>query len=339
MLIMMKAGSLPEDVDRIRRIIHELGFDTRAVTLGDRLGVRTVGADLDDLEAITQRAEVEQLLPIGQPIPLAAGQPRGTRSQVRVGPATIGDGFTLIAGPCAVETREQLLGVATAVKRSGAEILRGGAWKPRTSPYEFQGLGQAALELLEQARGETGLPIVTEAVDHASFDQLEACAEMVQIGARNMQNYELLKRAGRSSRAILLKRGISATLDEWLMAAEYILQAGNRNVVLCERGIRTYSGHSRFTLDLSVIPVLRRITHLPVIVDPSHASGDRRSVAALARAAAAVGADGVMVEVHDNPENARCDGRQSLSSEEFERLSRSIRLIEAAIDSPTEPVL
>jgi 3-deoxy-7-phosphoheptulonate synthase len=339
MLIVMKAGSLPEDVDRIRRIIHELGSDTQAVTLGDRLGVRVLGANRVDLHAIAQRAEVEQLLPIGLPIRLAAAESEGIRSQVRVGAATIGDGFTLIAGPCAVETPEQLLGIAAAVSRSGAEILRGGAWKPRTSPYEFQGLGKAALELLDQARAETGLPIVTEAVDHESFDQVEAHAEMVQIGARNMQNYELLKRAGRSSRAILLKRGISATLDEWLMAAEYILEAGNPNVVLCERGIRTYSRHSRFTLDLSVVPVLRRITHLPIIVDPSHASGDRRSVVALARATAAVGADGVMVEVHDSPENARCDGRQSLSSDEFERLSRSIRLIEAAIDSPAEPVL
>lgn len=339
MLIVMKASSLPEDVDRIQRIVHELGFDGRAVEFGDRLGLRVVGADRAVRDAIALRDEVEQVLPLGQPIRLAARPPGSTRTLVQVGKATIGEGFTLIAGPCAVESPEQLVAIAVAVKRSGADILRGGAWKPRTSPYEFQGLGQAALSLLDRARSETGLPIVTEAVDESSFDLVEAQAELVQIGARNMQNYQLLKRAGRSSRAILLKRGISATLDEWLMAAEYVLDAGNPNVVLCERGIRTYSDHSRFTLDLSVIPVLRRVTHLPVIVDPSHASGDRRSVAALARAAAAVGADGVMVEVHVNPAAARCDGRQSLGVDEFDALARAVRSIAAVVSSPAERVL
>jgi 3-deoxy-7-phosphoheptulonate synthase len=228
-----------------------------------------------------------------------------------------GESFALIAGPCTVESREQTLETARAVKDAGATLLRGGAYKPRTSPYAFQGLGQEGLRLLAEAKAETGLPIVTELMDMRDIDAVLEVADVVQIGARNMQNYPLLGEIGRSGRPALLKRGLSSTLDELLMAAEYILKEGNSDVMLCERGIRTFETAYRFTLDLMAVPVLKELTHLPVIVDPSHAAGRRELVMPLSLAAAAVGADGVIVEVHPDPEEAVCDGPQALSTEVF----------------------
>jgi 3-deoxy-7-phosphoheptulonate synthase len=242
----------------------------------------------------------------------------GTASVLDIAGRKIGgEHFALIAGPCAVESREQTLATADAVKEAGATMFRGGAYKPRTSPYAFQGLGQEGLHLLAEAKERTGLPIVTEVMDSRDLDAVLEVADVIQIGARNMQNYSLLSEIGRSGRPALLKRGLSSTLEELLMAAEYILKEGNENVILCERGIRTFETAYRFTLDLTAIPALKEMTHLPVVVDPSHAAGRRSLVAPLSLAAAAAGADGVIVEVHPSPEEAICDGPQALRADEF----------------------
>ena len=250
---------------------------------------------------------------------------RGERSVLDVdGRKVGGDSFTLIAGPCAVESREQTLATARIVRDAGASFLRGGAYKPRTSPYAFQGLGREGLRLLAEAKSETGLPIVTELMDARDLDEVLEVADVVQIGARNMQNYAMLAEIGRSGRPALLKRGLSSTLDELLMAAEYILSEGNPNVILCERGIRTFETAYRFTLDLMAVPVLKERSHLPVIVDPSHAAGRRDLVLPLSMAAAAAGADGIIVEVHPNPDEAICDGPQSLRADDFAEYARAV---------------
>jgi len=260
------------------------------------------------------------------PYRLASAQiTRGERSVLDVdGRKVGGDSFTLIAGPCAVESREQTLATARVVRDAGASFMRGGAYKPRTSPYAFQGLGQEGLRLLAEAKSETGLPIVTELMDTRDLDDVLEVADVVQIGARNMQNYTMLAEIGRSGRTALLKRGLSSTLDELLMAAEYILSEGNPNVILCERGIRTFETAYRFTLDLMAVPVLKERSHLPVIVDPSHAAGRRDLVLPLSMAAAAVGADGIIVEVHPNPDEAICDGPQSLRADDFAQYARAV---------------
>jgi 3-deoxy-7-phosphoheptulonate synthase len=260
---------------------------------------------------------VDRVVPILKPYKLASVLDIDGR---KVG----GEHFAMIAGPCTVESREQMLSTARTVRDGGATLLRGGAYKPRTSPYAFQGLGQEGLHLLAEAKAETGLPIVTELMDIGDMDAVLEVADVVQIGARNMQNYPLLTEIGRSGRPALLKRGLSATLDELLMAAEYILKEGNPNVMLCERGIRTFETAYRFTLDLMAVPVLKELTHLPIIVDPSHAAGRRDLVAPLSLAAAAVGADGIIVEVHPNPDEAICDGPQALRSEDFAEYSRAV---------------
>ncbi|MFC1896020.1 3-deoxy-7-phosphoheptulonate synthase, partial [Thermodesulfobacteriota bacterium] len=231
------------------------------------------------------------------------------------------------AGPCAVENEKQALTIARNVKRAGAQLFRGGAFKPRTSPYSFQGLGEEGLRILARVREETGLPVVTEAMDHEVFDLVEEYADVVQIGARNMQNFSLLRRAGSAKKPVLLKRGMSSTIEEWLMAAEYILEGGNPNVILCERGIRTFAVHSRNTLDLSAVPVIQKESHLPIIADPSHAAGRRSQVLPLSRAAAAVGVHGLMVEVHHEPDKALSDGGQSLYPDQFAALCKEVQRI------------
>jgi 3-deoxy-7-phosphoheptulonate synthase len=243
-----------------------------------------------------------------------------------------GGNIAVIAGPCAVESEEQTLKVAYAIKDSRAVILRGGAFKPRTSPYSFQGLGEEGLKILDRARKKTGLPIISEALDTENFDLVERYVDILQIGARNMQNYSLLRRVGRSKKPVLLKRGISSTIKEFLLAAEYIMSEGNYNVILCERGIRTFSDYTRFTLDISSIPELKRITHLPIVVDPSHASGKRDMVIPLSRAAIAAGADGIMVEVHPEPEKALSDGPQSLTIDMFKKLMRELKVIMQTVE-------
>ncbi len=237
----------------------------------------------------------------------------------------------MVAGPCAVETEEQCLAIAACVKKNGVRLFRGGAYKPRTSPYSFQGLGEAGLKILSKVRAEYGFGIITEAIDNESLDLVEEYADVIQIGARNMQNFSLLKRAGRAKKPILLKRGMSATLDEFLMAAEYILSEGNYNVMLCERGVRTFADHSRNTLDLTIVPAVKKRSHWPILVDPSHGTGRRHKVLPLSRAAVAVGADGLLVEVHHEPDKALSDGMQSILPEEFATLADEVRLIAAVL--------
>lgn len=264
--------------------------------------------------------------------PLFSRSFQSTDTVVEIGKCKIGGGhIAVIAGPCSVESEEQMVYTAALVKSFGATMLRGGAYKPRSSPYSFQGLGSEGLGMLAKAREATNLPFVTEVMGVETFDEVEASADLIQIGARNMQNFPLLKRAGRSSKPILLKRGMSATLDEFLMAAEYIMSGGNRNVILCERGIRTFDTYTRNTLDLSIIPAVKEVSHLPIIVDPSHACGKWEMVEPLAKAAIAVGADGLIIEVHHNPKQALCDGAQSLKPEKFGRLMSSVQKILAAV--------
>jgi 3-deoxy-7-phosphoheptulonate synthase len=297
--------------------VHVLVLPGEMVTaigaIGDPEGVRELG--LEGMEG------VDRVVPISRPYKLASSELAHHEPTVfAVDGHTIGSPttFALIAGPCTVESREQTLGVARVVARAGACMLRGGAFKPRTSPFAFKGLGAPGLEILAEARAETGLPVVTELLDSAHADLLARHADVIQIGARNMQNYALLEVAGKLGRPVLLKRGLSSSLDELLMAADYVLKEGNERVILCERGIRTFETATRFTLDLSAVPWLKLHSHLPVIVDPSHASGDRRLVEPLARGAAAVGADGIIVEVHEDPELALCDGPQALYSRDFQ---------------------
>jgi 3-deoxy-7-phosphoheptulonate synthase len=242
-----------------------------------------------------------------------------------------------MAGPCAIESREQAFAVAERVHRAGAQFFRGGAYKPRTSPYSFQGLGEQGLKIMAEIRDRYGMRIVTEAIDNESLELVEKYADVIQIGARNMQNFSLLKRAGRSRKPVLLKRGMSATLEEFLMAAEYIMSEGNYNVILCERGVRTFADHTRNTLDLSLIPAVQRLSHLPIIVDPSHGTGKRNKVTPLSRASVAVGADGLMVEVHNDPDRALSDGMQTLYPEQFDQLMEQIRLIAAIVDRYVPP--
>jgi 3-deoxy-7-phosphoheptulonate synthase len=243
-----------------------------------------------------------------------------------------GSAVAIVAGPCAVETEKQAFAIAEAVKNSGARLFRGGAYKPRTSPYSFQGLGEPGLKILAAVRDRFGLGVVTEAIDNESLDLVERYADVIQIGARNMQNFSLLKRAGRAKKPVLLKRGMSATLDEFLMAAEYIMAEGNYDVILCERGVRTFSDHTRNTLDLSMIPAVQRRSHLPIVVDPSHGTGRRNKVLPLSRAAVAVGADGILIEVHNDPERALSDGMQSIVPEEFAQLMAEVRQIAGVLN-------
>jgi 3-deoxy-7-phosphoheptulonate synthase len=323
MMIVMKETATEEEVEAVVERIETAGALAHRIQ-GARVNVIGAIGDVEqdvNLESLglEGQAGVDRVVPILKPYKLASSQiTHGERTVLDIGGRKIGgENFALIAGPCTVESREQMMQTARTVRDAGATLLRGGAYKPRTSPYAFQGLGQEGLRLLAEAKAETGLPIVTELMDIGDIDAVMEVADVVQIGARNMQNYPLLAEIGRSGRPALLKRGLSSTLDELLMAAEYILKEGNPNVMLCERGIRTFENAYRFTLDLMAVPVLKELSHLPVIVDPSHAAGRRELVTPLSLAAAAVGADGIIVEVHPNPDEAICDGPQQLRSEDF----------------------
>jgi 3-deoxy-7-phosphoheptulonate synthase len=287
--------------------------------IGDPEGVRAL--------ALEGMPGVDQVIPISRPYKLASSElSHHEPTKFNVNGHTVGGGrtFCLIAGPCTVESREQTLAVADVVSRGGASMMRGGAFKPRTSPFSFQGLGAAALEILKEARERTGLPVVSELTDTVNAEAMAEAVDVLQVGARNMQNYGLLEVVGKLERPVLLKRGLSSTVDELLMAADYVLKEGNERVILCERGIRTFETATRFTLDLGAVPYLKLHTHLPVIVDPSHAAGDRRLVEPLSRAAAAVGADGIIVEVAEDPEAALCDGPQQLYARDFERFAHGV---------------
>ncbi|MCD4721092.1 MAG: 3-deoxy-7-phosphoheptulonate synthase [Desulfobacula sp.] len=286
------------------------------------------------MEKSTSKEKIQPVVnaPVTKPYKLVSREFKPENTHVTIGDAVFGNGsLPVIAGPCAVESENQVLSIARLVKDAGAKLFRGGAFKPRTSPYSFQGLGKQGLVLLAKVREKTGLPFVTEAMDVENFDLVEKYADLVQIGSRNMQNFSLLRRAGKSNRPVILKRGMSATLQEWLMAAEYIMAEGNNNIILCERGIRTFVRHSRNTLDLSVVPAVKKESHLPIIIDPSHAAGVRDQVISLAYASAALDADGVMIEVHNNPEKAMSDGAQSLYPEQFIEVMEKMNAIHTIV--------
>jgi 3-deoxy-7-phosphoheptulonate synthase len=327
MMIVMKQTATDDDVQAVIDRIESVGAQAHP-SRGEEITV--IGA-IGDREHIARlelegTAGVDRVVPILKPYKLASSQIRHDQPSVLTigGRRLGGEHFALIAGPCTVESRDQLLTTARVVRDAGATMLRGGAYKPRTSPYAFQGLGQEGLRLLAEAKAETGLPIVTELMDARDLEPVLEVADIVQIGARNMQNYALLSEVGRSQCPVLIKRGLSSTLDELLMAAEYVLKEGNQNVLLCERGIRTFETAYRFTLDITAVPVLKELTHLPVIVDPSHAPGRRSLVEPLSLAAAAAGADGIIVEVHPQPEEAICDGPQQLRTEVFPEYARKV---------------
>jgi 3-deoxy-7-phosphoheptulonate synthase len=340
MIIVMKKGSSREDLAQVIRAVESQGFRHQVLPGGDRTTVAVTGSSGPlDPDTFERLPGVASAIPVSQPYTLASREAKPEDTVVKIGARSVGDGgLFVIAGPCAVESAEQISESALLLKRAGADALRGGAFKPRSSPYSFQGLGKAGLLLLVKAREATGLPIVTEAVDAASCELVAEYADVVQIGARNMQNFELLKCAGRLRKPVLLKRGMSATLDDLLLAAEYVLNEGNPNVLLCERGIRTFSRHSRFTLDLSVVPVAREMSHLPILVDPSHATGHRDRVPAMARAAVAAGADGVLIEFHPSPDTALCDGRQALLPRQAAELISGLRAIAAVVSRKAEAV-
>ena len=333
MLIVMNAGATEPEITGVIRVIEALGFRAHPMPGATRTAIGVTGnqgaVDLSHFENLPGVAEA---IRVTKPYKLISLDLRPERTVVNVGGASIGDGsLAIIAGPCAVENHEQAFAVAEAVQKSGAQFFRGGAFKPRTSPYSFAGLGKQGLKILAEVREKFGLKIVTEVLDDATLDLVEEYADMIQIGARNMQNFTLLKRAGRSRLPVLLKRGMAATLEEWLLAAEYVMAEGNYQIVLCERGVRTFAQHTRNTLDLAAVPAVRRISHLPVIVDAAHGTGRSYMVTPLARAGVAVGADGIMVEVHARPDEALSDGAQSLTLEEFEQMAREVRAIHKVI--------
>jgi 3-deoxy-7-phosphoheptulonate synthase len=333
MLIVMKPHATQPEIDAVVEKIRSLGLTAHAIPGAQRVAIGITGnkGPLEP-ELFETLPGVADAIRVSQPFKLVSREVKEEDSVIDVGGVPLGGpALTVMAGPCSVESKEQLLAAAHAVKKAGARFLRGGAFKPRTSPYEFQGLAEEGLKLLALAREETGLKVVTEVMDVETLPMVAHYADVLQIGARNMQNYSLLKNLGTIKKPILLKRGPSATIKEWLMAAEYIVSRGNYQVALCERGIRTFETMTRNTLDLNAVPVLKSLTHLPVIVDPSHGIGLRAHVPAMARAAVAAGADGIIVEVHPRPEKALSDGQQSLTPPEFDELMRQVRVIAGAI--------
>jgi 3-deoxy-7-phosphoheptulonate synthase len=334
MLILMKADATEAHIEGVCARVKELGFTPHKIPGAMRTAIGITGNEGPLEPDLFARCDgIAEAVAVSRPFKLVSREVKPDDTVVSVGGAVIGGGhFTVMAGPCAVESRDQLLTAAQAVKSSGAKILRGGAYKPRTSPYSFQGMKEQGLELLAEARSATGLPIITEVLDTRDVDVVAKHADILQIGARNMQNFALLESVGHQRKPVLLKRGLSATIQEFLMAAEYIVSKGNYQVILCERGIRTFETMTRNTLDLGSIPVIKRLTHLPIIVDPSHGTGDWRSVPALARAAAAVGCDGLMIEVHPDPARALSDGPQSLTPKRFDQLMHSIRAIAGVLE-------
>ena len=327
MLIVMQKDATQEQIDKVNQQVKKLGLTPVDIPGSQRIAIGIIGnTGPIDPELFTGLDGVKEAIPVSKPYKLVSREVKPENTVIEIGDIKIGGReFTVIAGPCAVESLEQCITIARLVKKAGAHLFRGGAFKPRTSPYSFQGLGDKGLEILAEVRNQTGMLIVTEAIDHEVLAEVEATADVIQIGARNMQNFSLLKRAGKSTKPILLKRGMSATIEELLMAAEYIMAEGNHRVILCERGVRTFADHSRNTLDLSAIPAVKALSHLPIIVDPSHAAGRRDQVIPLSRGALAVGAHGLMVEVHHDPQHALSDGPQSLYPEQFAELMDAIR--------------
>ncbi len=341
MLVVMDAHATEEQVRSVCARIESAGMKAHPIPGSNRTAVGITGnTGAVDIGAIEAMPGVIECIPVSKPYKLVSRDVKEEDTVIRIaapaGTVQIGGGaVAIIAGPCAIESREQALTIAGHVAKAGAKLFRGGAYKPRTSPYAFQGLGEDGLKILAEVREKFGLGIVTEAVDNESLDLVEKYADVIQIGARNMQNFSLLKRAGRAKKPVLLKRGLSATLDEFLMAAEYIMSEGNYNVILCERGVRTFNDYSRNTLDLTIVPAVKTRSHLPIVVDPSHATGKRHKVLPLSRAAVAVGADGILVEVHHDPDHALSDGMQSILPDEFVQLLEEVRQIAAVVHRRT----
>lgn len=333
MIIVMNTRASEAQIGRVQKKLEEWGFGTHYSHGVERTIIGVIGPKKPGImESIEAMEGVEKVVPILQPFKLASREFQNETSQVNVGNLVFGGTkVVIIAGPCAVENEAQMMETAKMVKKAGASLLRGGAFKPRTSPYAFQGLEEEGLKILDNVRKEVGIPFVTEVVNPRDVDLVVRYADMLQIGARNMQNFTLLKEVGRAKKPVILKRGLSATIEEWLMAAEYILSEGNFQVVLCERGIRTFETSTRNTLDLSAIPLIHRLSHLPVLTDPSHGTGKRHLVAPLSKAAVAAGSDGLLIEVHPDPESALSDGPQSLNFEAFKALMTEIKPVATAV--------
>ena len=328
MVVILKPNTTEEETNRVISYINDMGIDV-AVSKGVECTVLGLEGDTGkiDPDTLMLNIHVDKVMRILEPYKKASRKKKPDGSVVTVGDAHFGKGntFSVIAGPCSVESEDQMREVAEGVKENGAKILRGGAFKPRTSPYSFQGLELDGIEIMKHAKAKTRLPIVTEIMSPAMVEKFEENVDIIQVGARNMQNFDLLKELGKSSKPILLKRGLSSTIEEWLMSAEYILAGGNENVILCERGIRTFETYTRNTLDLSAVPAIKKLSHLPIIIDPSHSAGMRWMVEPLSMAAMAVGADGIIVEVHNCPEKALCDGAQSLDIPQFKSLMDKLK--------------
>ncbi|MFO7894688.1 MAG: 3-deoxy-7-phosphoheptulonate synthase [Longimicrobiales bacterium] len=342
MLVVMNHGAPEEDIERVVDTIEEMGYGARPIPGKQRTAVGLVGNDgRVDAGRLQSLSNVQQIIEVTRPYKQVSKEwrPEPTVITLENGTRIGGDALALMAGPCSVESEEQIMTSARQMRDAGASILRGGAFKPRTSPYAFQGLGVPGLKLLAQAREETGLAIVTEALEPELVDVVAEHADIVQIGARNMQNYPLLRKVGRSGRPVLLKRGMAATIKELLLAAEYIVSEGNPNVILCERGVRSFDDHTRNLLDLTAIPVVKSLSHLPIIADPSHGTGLRSKVVPMARAAVAAGADGLMIEVHPDPDHALSDGAQSLYPDQFRELMEQVGIIAEAIGRKVAPQL
>ena len=334
MLIVMRHGATTEELDRVVAVIKEMGYQARPMPGAQRTSVGLVGNDgRVDASRLEGLPGVQEVIHVSKPYKQVSREWQTENTVVRLGPGVTvgGTDVIAIAGPCSVESEKQIIESAHRVREAGAVVLRGGAWKPRSSPYSFQGLGRPALKLLARAREETGLLICTEAMDTEGLNWVAELADVIQIGARNMQNFPLLKAAGRSKKPVLLKRGMSATIEELLLSAEYLLAEGNHDVILCERGIRGFDTATHNVFDLTAIPVVHKLSHLPIIADPSHGTGLRDKVIPMARAAVAAGADGIIVEVHPNPEEALSDGAQSLFPDQFTQLMREVRIIAEAI--------
>jgi 3-deoxy-7-phosphoheptulonate synthase len=334
MLVVMQAHATEEQVRAVCDRVERAGFRAHAIPGAQRTAIGITGNEGAVELGIDEMAGVQEVIRVSKPYKLVSRDAKDSNTVIKFAnsEATIGGReLAIIGGPCSVETREQTFAAAERVARAGARFFRGGAYKPRTSPYAFQGKGEDGLKILAEVRDKFGLLIVTEAVDNESLELVEKYGDVIQIGARNMQNFSLLRRAGRAKKPVLLKRGIAATLEELLMAAEYIMSEGNYNVVLCERGVRTFADHTRNTLDLSVVPAVQRLSHLPILVDPSHGTGKRNKVIPMARAAAAVGADGLMIEVHHDPDKALSDGAQSIFPYQFDQLMDEVRQIATVV--------
>jgi 3-deoxy-7-phosphoheptulonate synthase len=341
MLVVMEAAASAEQIDAVVRHIERLGLKAHPIPGAHRTAIGITGQQAaKDPANVENFPGVKEVILVTQPYKLVSREAKPDDSIISVGGVDVGgNGVVVVGGPCAVESLDQTRTIAEAIKRAGGQLFRGGAYKPRTSPYSFQGLGEPGLEILARVREEFDIPVITEAIDQESLQLVDRYADCIQIGARNMQNFALLKAAGRARKPVLLKRGMSATLEELLLSAEYIMSEGNYNVILCERGVRTFADHTRNTLDLSVVPAIKRMSHLPILVDPSHGTGKRTKVLPMSRAAIAVGADGVLIEVHHKPEEALSDGPQAILPKAFEQLVREVDAIAQVLGRRLQPAL